>query len=367
MSTPSQTPAGFTVLAAGDVLIHSPVNAAARTATGYDYGRVLAGLDPWVQGADLALCHLEVPIAPPGTKPSGYPRFGAPEQLLDGLKEQGWDGCSTASNHTLDRGLDGVKATISAFDSRGLGHVGSATTESRSRLPQLYELTRGGQRIRVAHLAQTYGTNGLPVPAGQPWAVSLIDTDVLVSQATAARAAGADLVIVSLHFGQEYQSTPTSQQLAVTEQLAASGQVDLVIGHHAHVPQEIVKLAGGPGDTGMWVAYGLGNMISSQDSACCVAQTDSGLMMLASVTKPVGSPAHVSDVRWQGITVDRLGRQRVHAFADIPKAGVGTLSAADVKARYRRVLAVVGTSATETDQPSVPTGEPPTVLSRDAG
>lgn len=365
-TTPAEMDARFTILAAGDVLTHGPVNNAARAGTGYDYSPLLAGLDKWVSGADLALCHLEVPIAPAGTKPSGYPRFGAPVQILDGLKKQGWDGCSTASNHTIDRGFDGVKTTISAFDKRGLGHVGSATTKAQSTQPQVYELTRGGQKIRVAHIAQAYGTNGLPLPAGKPWAVALINADTVIAEAKQARADGADLVVVSLHFGQEYQSTPTAQQISVTQQLADSGVVDLVIGHHAHVPQEIVKLSGGPGGKGMWTAYGLGNMISSQDSACCVAQTDSGLMMLATVEKPVGGAARVTGVQWQGITVDRLGKQRVYAFADIPQNGIGTLSTADIKARYGRVRAVVGTTAQETDNPPTPTGDPPTVIAHSA-
>ena len=191
--TPTPTPdpdAQFTIVAAGDVLPHLPVLSSARTAGGgYDFSPVLAGLDPWVQGADLALCHLEVPVAPPGTAPSGYPMFATPAEIAAALRAQGWDGCSTASNHSVDRGFKGVTATLDALDAAGLGHVGTARSAIEQSQPQLYRLGRAGQQITVAHIAAAYGTNGMPIDADKPWSVNLIDVPALVAQATAARAA----------------------------------------------------------------------------------------------------------------------------------------------------------------------------------
>lgn len=365
--TPTATDATFTILAAGDVLPHLPVDVSARTSSGgYDFSPLLSGLDTWVQGADLAICHFEVPVAPKGTEPSGYPMFGAPPEVVRDLGEQGWDGCSTASNHSVDRGFAGIQATSKAFDKYGLGHAGTFRTESDSTQPQLYELERGGQTITVAHISAAYGTNGLPVPSAQPWSVDLIDTDAIVAQARQARADGADLVVVSIHAGTEYVTEPTQQQKDVDQALADSGEVDLVIGHHAHVPQRIVRLKGGTDGKGMWVAYGLGNMISNQDSACCSPKTDSGLMMIATVDKPVDGPAHVSGVEWEAITVDRRGGHRVYAFTDVidDPAGVGTLSHAELERRYARVADAVGTKAPEATKPPVATGEPPAVVKR---
>ena len=175
--TPSPTPtppadAVLTVVAGGDVLPHLPVDASARLASGgYDFAPLLEPLRPWVAGADLALCHLEVPVTPAGTAPSGYPTFGAPVELPAALRATGWDGCSTASNHSLDRGLAGVDATLQAMDAAGLGHAGTARSAAEGDAPQVYELTRAGRTVRVAHLAATYGVMAAR-PASAPWAVA---------------------------------------------------------------------------------------------------------------------------------------------------------------------------------------------------
>jgi poly-gamma-glutamate synthesis protein (capsule biosynthesis protein) len=358
--TPTPTPppedAVFTLVAAGDVLLHQPVIAAARTPGGYDFTPLLAPLAPWIAGADLALCHLEVPIAPPGTAPSGYPMFGAPAEIATALEASGWDGCSTASNHSLDRGGDGVTATLDALDAVGLGHVGTARSPEEAAAPQMYVLRRGEQNIRVAHIAATYGTNGLPIPA--PWRVNLIDAATLIQQATAAREAGADIVVASVHCCVEYVSAPTDAQQQLAGQLAASGVVDLLIGHHAHVPQPISLLPGGPRGEGMWVAYGLGNFISNQSAECCTAATDSGLLMTATFRKPFDAPATVVGVEWSGATVDRGGGYRVYPLSGTVQAGAGAgeVSATDLATRYGRVVAVVGTEAAERVTPPTPTG-----------
>lgn len=369
--TPTPTPppdAVVTVLAAGDVLLHEPVMMSARTADGYDFRPLLAPVEPWVAGADLALCHLEVPVMPPGTGPSGYPLFGAPPQIAPSLAAGGWDGCSTASNHSVDRGAAGVQATLDALDAAGLGHVGTARTAEEAALPQVYELVREAGTVRIAHLAATYGTNGVPVPAAAPWTVTLIDVPTLVAQATAARAAGADVVLVSIHCCVEYVSDPTPEQAAVAAQLAASGVVDLVIGHHAHVPQPVTRLPGGPRGEGMWVAYGLGNLVSNQDGDCCTPRTDSGLLLTATVRKPADGPASVDGVDWTAITVDRFNGHRVLPMSPAVAAGAGAggLDAATLAVRRGRVAEVVGAEAPERLAPPTPSGPGPVVVPRPA-
>lgn len=378
--TPTPTPtadpdAEFSIVAAGDVLPHLPVLADARTpGGGYDFGPLLAPMDPWVQGADLALCHLEVPVAPEGTPPSGYPLFGSPAEIASSLRAQGWDGCSTASNHSVDRGFAGITATLDAMDAAGLGHVGTARSALEQSQPQLYTLERAGQSITVAHIAAAYGTNGMPIDADKPWSVNLIDVPAMVAQATAARAAGADLVIASVHCCVEYRTEPTPEQVAFDQQLADSGVFDLLIGHHAHVPQPVEHLSGGPRGEGMWVAYGLGNYISNQDSECCVENTDSGLLLTAHVESTgafpaegrEAGPARVTGVEWTPVTVDRLGGHQVHALVDIA-GGTGTLSAAQVADRLARVVAAAGTQAPQRTTPLTTTGPAPVVVQRVSG
>jgi poly-gamma-glutamate synthesis protein (capsule biosynthesis protein) len=356
-----------TLLAAGDVLIHTPVTGSATTRAGIDYSPLLDGTEAWVRGADLALCHLETPVAPAGEAPSGYPAFGVPAEIVRDLAELGWDGCSTASNHALDRGMPGVVATLDALDAAGLGHAGTARDAAEAAVAQRYDLRRGGRTVRVAHLSATEQLNGFTPPAGAPWAVGRLDGDALVAAARAARADGADVVVVSVHAGTEYASAPTPHQREVAALLAASGQVDLVVGHHAHVPQPIERLPGGPGGAGMWVAYGLGNHLSNQDAACCVAATSDGVLLVADVRWRGSQPPRVAAVGWAATTVDRAAGHRVRVLAadgTVEPPAAGTLDARDLRTRHDRVRAAVGPGAPERTAPPTPTGPGPVVVPR---
>jgi poly-gamma-glutamate capsule biosynthesis protein CapA/YwtB (metallophosphatase superfamily) len=371
--TPSPTPSPepepedveLTLLAAGDVLPHAPLNDSATGPSGIDYSPLLSGIDPWVAGADLALCHLEAPVAPPGVEPSGYPVFRAPREIIRDLDEQGWDGCSTASNHSADAGYDGLAATLDALDEAGMGHVGTARDRRESRGPQNYELRRSGRTVTIAHLSATYGLNGLEPPSGA-WSIDLIDTARIVRQAKAARAAGADLVVVSLHDGYEYVTEPTPHQLDTTRALARSRQVDLVIGHHAHVPQPVQRLRGGPEGDGMWVAQGLGNMISNQSADCCGTWASAvGLLLVADIVQPPDGPARVKDVRWAATTVDLDAGHRLRATRDaLAHPGRGQLTVAELRERLRLAQEAAGDAADEQRQPPRPTGNPPRVVPR---
>ena len=350
----------LTLLAAGDVLPHGPVNDSATGPSGIDYSPLLAGIDAWVVGADLALCHLEAPVAPLGTPPSGYPVFAAPRELVRDLDEQGWDGCSTASNHAADAGYDGIAATLQALDRAGMGHAGTARDRRESRGAQHYELHRDGRTVTVAHLAATYGLNGFTAPRGS-WSVDLIDTRRIVRQAEEARAAGADLVVVSLHDGQEYVTEPTPHQRSTTRALARSGQVDLVIGHHPHVPQPVEHLRGGPGRDGMWVAYGLGNLLSNQGLDCCGTWASAvGLLLVVDVVDPPRGPARVTDAGWAATTVDLAANHRLRDTRDaLARAGGGRLTDTDLRERLRIAQDSVGDTADERRGPPRATDEPP--------
>ncbi|MGI5190648.1 CapA family protein [Promicromonospora sp. CA-289599] len=366
-ATPSPPPPQdieLTLLAAGDVLTHKSVNESATGADGIDYSPLLAGIDPWVDGADLALCHLEVPVAPPGVAPSGYPVFRAPAEIVRDLGEQGWDGCSTASNHAADGGYDALAATLDAFDEAGMGHVGTARGKQESRGAQFYELRRDGRTVTIAHLSATYGLNGLQPPRGA-WSVDIIDAARIARQAKAARAAGADLVVASLHDGVEYVTEPTEHQRAATRALARSRQIDLVIGHHAHVPQPVERLPGSPEGDGMWVAYGLGNLLSNQGADCCVPASAVGLLMVADIVQSPEGSTRVTGVRWAATTVDRAAGHRLRSTRDALARPDGTqLTAAELQERLLMAQEAAGDGAKEQDRPPTSTGEPPRVVQR---
>lgn len=251
----------FSVVATGDVLIHPALTQQAvrdARATGrgeHDYRPLLAGVAPMISGADLALCHLEVPLAESGGPYSGYPSFNSPPEIADALADTGYDSCSTASNHSLDQGEDGVRRTLDALDDAGIRHTGSARSSAEATQPLVLDV--GG--VKVGQVSFTFGFNGYELPDGKPWTANLLDADAVVKAAEATRAAGAEVVIVSVHWGTEYQHEPTEEQRLLAKKLLAEDSIDLLVGHHAHVVQPIERI------DGEWVAYGLGNHIAKHE------------------------------------------------------------------------------------------------------
>ncbi|MEV6118083.1 CapA family protein [Streptomyces sp. NPDC052109] len=256
----SATP-GFTLVASGDVLPHPSVVARAAYDSGdsgYDFRPMLSGVAPVVSRADLALCQMESVYGAAGAY-SGYPAFKSPPQIAQALVATGYDGCSTASNHSLDDGAGGIRRTLDAMDQAGLRHAGTARTEAEARSVTMLKAATA----KVAHLAYTFGTNGIPLPSGEPWAVHVIDEQRMIADARAARRAGADVVVVSVHWGTEWQDAPDSRQLALARRLTAATtdgrpDIDLILGTHAHVPQAYEKV------NGTWVIYGLGDQIAGE-------------------------------------------------------------------------------------------------------
>jgi poly-gamma-glutamate synthesis protein (capsule biosynthesis protein) len=266
-STTSTQLASVTVVATGDVLIHQggtlvtgAVAAGQAHGAEYDFSGVFTPVAPIIGAADLAICHLETPLAPPEGPFEGYPTFDVQPQIADALAGAGYDTCSTASNHSMDAGFPGLVRTLDALDATSIGHTGTFRTEQDSQTPHL--MTIGG--VRFAHIAWTYGLNGIPEPAGQPWAVNDFNpagpqVDGILADAARARAAGAEVIIASVHCCTEYQHDPSAAQVAIAQALLASPDVDLVLGHHAHVVQPFEQV------NGKWVAYGLGNHVAEQD------------------------------------------------------------------------------------------------------
>ncbi|MEU2286269.1 CapA family protein [Streptomyces sp. NPDC013178] len=254
----------FTLVASGDVLPHTSILDRARFdagGSGYDFRPMLQGAQPLVSGADIALCHLETVHGANGRQ-SGRPRFTSPPpQLAVALATTGYDSCSTASHHSLADGADGIRHTLDALDSAGVRHAGTARAPAEATTVTLLH----AGPAKVAHLAYTYDTNGLPLPEGQPWAVNRIDENRILADARAARAAGADVVVLSLHWGTEWQDAPDDLQITLARSLTASRthgrpDIDLVLGTHTHVPQAYEKV------NGTWVVYGMGDQIAGEMS-----------------------------------------------------------------------------------------------------
>ena len=245
----------------GDLLWHNTLwygakeDAGRRGEGGYDFAPLLAGMKPVIASADLAICHEEVPLAPPGGPYRNYPQFSAPPQVVKAISATGYDLCTTASNHAVDQGFAGVKRTLDDLDRAKIAHSGTARTKAESERPTIFTTRQG---VKIGIIAATFSLNGLPMPKGKPWAVHRMSASGLLSQAHRARAAGADIVLAAVHVGTEYSTSENSQQVQLARALTSSPDVDLVYMHHPHVVQPWTTM------NKKWVLYGIGNTVAQQ-------------------------------------------------------------------------------------------------------
>jgi hypothetical protein len=261
-------PKRITIGVSGDLLPHMPIVARARAnagGRGYDFRPMLRPIRRWVRRNDLAFCHVETPLTP--APPAGYPVFNSPPALARAVKATGFDACSTASNHSVDRGQAGIDATRRSLRRAGVRHTGVFSTPKQRAKPLMLR-TKG---VRVALLAYTQMTNGIPLP--HPWSVNLATAQRIRSDAKRARRKGARVVIVNLHWGTEFVNTPDTLQTSLARRLARSTAITAVVGQHAHVVQPIRRVGRLP------VVYGEGNLLSNQTAACCTAASQDGMLV----------------------------------------------------------------------------------------
>lgn len=331
--TPTPTPVQFTMSFSGDLLSHGPVIERARSngatvGAEFDYTPMFEAVEPLVAAADLAVCHVETPISSDNTALSGYPVFNAPRELADAIASVGWDACSVASNHALDRGFAGVTATLDQLDRAGVAHSGTARTQAERDTPPIYDVAGVG----VGHLSYTYGTNGIPVPADAPFSVNVTTVDAVLADAAAARAAGADFVVLSIQWGAEYRQAPTAVQLEQAEAFTASADIDLIIGAHAHVIQPVDVV------NGKVVLYGLGNFVSNQSpQSCnsCPAASQDGMLFEVTVTETAPGALEVTGVHVIPTFVDRSTYQVVPVAQRLAQADT-VVSADTLRASWER-------------------------------
>ena len=198
--------------------------------------------------------------------------------MLAALKDVGYDSCTTASNHTIDQGSEGVRRTLDQLDAAGLEHTGSARSAGEAATPLIETMPNGA---KVAQLAYTFGFNGLSLPSDEPWLSNLIDVPTILAAAHRAKQAGADLVVLSLHWGVEYNAGATDEQRAQAQELLASPDVDLILGDHPHVVEPAEKI------NGKWVFYSMGNQLARH--ADPVLPSREGAMPLVTFTEHAGT------------------------------------------------------------------------------
>ena len=322
----------FTVEASGDLLIHSPVWERALALGGgskYDFAPLFDQIRPYIRGADLALCHVETPMT--SAPPTSYPIFNTPPELATAVAQTGWDACDTASNHSLDQGQDGIDQTGSALSKAGVVHDGSFPSPAAQHKPVIVKV----HGVKLGFLAFTTDTNGIPAP--HPWSVNIAKASLIEADVKRDLKAGADAVIVNLHWGggivPEYEQTPSSGEVALVKKVTALPGVAAIVAQGPHVVQPIRWVNGKP------VVYSEGNLVSNQSPlAGLPSTTQDGLIALISFVAEGGNvKAKVvhyvpTSVRHPDYEVLPVG----------PALAKGEADATELRDSYQRTVSVAG-------------------------
>ncbi len=325
-------PARFTVSVSGDLLMHQPLLDRALANGGgseYDFAPFFSAIGPYVRDVDLGLCHIETPMGP--GPPASYPIFNTPTGLATSLRRSGWDACSTASNHSLDQGLEGIDGTLVALDQQEIVHTGSFESE-KARGPTLIDV----HGVKLGYLSYTDATNGIPAPTA--WALNeyaaadpKAGAEAILADARATRRAGAEAVIVNLHWGDENSSQPNDSQIEVAKRLTESPLITAVVGQGPHVVQPIWRM------NGKFVVFSEGNLVSNQSPASGLpAATQDGLIALLDF-RADGDRVEVRRIRYVPVWV------RPGDYTVLPaKAPADPANASALDQSYARTVAVAG-------------------------
>lgn len=322
---------------AGDIMTHGPqIKAADRGHGTYDFTPSFELVRPMIERADLALANLETTFG--GTPYRGYPMFSSPSSLGSALKEAGFDVLTTANNHSCDRGRYGVVNTIDVLDSLGMRTTGSYRTKAeRSQRTPLIIDVRG---VKIAILAYTYGTNGLPIP--QPALVDTIDLEQISDDLRRADSLGADYKIVQIHWGNEYEKHPNKRQRELAIALARHG-VGAVIGSHPHVVQDSEWIEEEGAKMKTFVIYSLGNFISNQTSP---AATRGGMLLSLELIRERGTGRWTTQPSYQYVFVQKrtssgnpIYRLRPVSLDSIPE-GIPPSETSDLRAMQRHYKSI---------------------------
>lgn len=263
-----------TLTAAGDCLMHNTQIMAGLQPDGtYNFANYFKEVEDLLREGDYTSVCFEAPMAGAKWGYTGYPIFNSPDEIATTFKNSGFDLVVTANNHILDRGIDGALRTLQIYKDVGLNTVGTYMTEEDSKKILIKDI-RG---VKVGYLAYSYSTNGIPVPEDYEFFFNFLDKDKIFMDIEKMRSE-VDILVVMLHWGVEYTTKPTLEQISLAREILEKG-ADAIIGSHPHViqPMEILEIDG----KNKVVAYAIGNFISHQRGV----ERNSGIVLKLKFTK----------------------------------------------------------------------------------
>jgi len=254
----SMPPQKVTIVMVGDILLHTPVEESAVNEEGeYCFLPIFSEVKEEIANADLAIVNQEVILGGKELGISGYPAFNGPYEVADALVDTGFDVICHATNHALDKGKRGIERCL---DYWRVNYPQISVLGIHDCLEDQENVTvKEVNGIKIAILNYTYGTNGIALPEGMPYAVDLLEKEKVKKQIQMAKEI-ADFVVVCPHWGTEYRLEASKEQKNWADFFMENG-VDLVLGTHPHViePVEMIQ----KDEKQMLVYYSLGNFVNS--------------------------------------------------------------------------------------------------------
>jgi len=278
-----------TLSAVGDILLHGRVYGGLRKKSGYQFNKQLKNISSLLGKTDITIANLETIIAGNEIGLSSFPKFNGPVEIGYALKEMGVDLVTLANNHVLDRGEEGLLKSIANLEEIGLEYDGAYKSAEDSE--RLRIITKNG--LRICFISYTRGTNGIKIPAEKPYLVNSLPKTTTLRLSKKLRKIKsdnlADVIVVNIHFGEEYHLNPSAAQRELVASLSDAG-ANVIIGHHPHVlqPPEWIENSRG---MKTFVAYSLGNFFTGQNGL----HRQIGASLSLKITKP--------DKKYKGIVI----------------------------------------------------------------
>ena len=321
----------------GDIMCHNTQYNDAYENGVYNFSYVFDDIREKLSSSDFTVGNLETTFAGSKRGYSSYPQFNTPESLGLAIKDAGIDLVSTANNHSLDTGYSGIESTIDFLDQYKILHTGTYKSEEAQNQTTIAEI----KGLKVAFLSFTYGTNGIPVPVGKEYCINLINDSFIIDRLNLAKQENPDIICVFMHWGEEYQLTPNSEQTRLANLLFDNG-ANIILGSHPHVLQKMENTDKG------FVIYSLGNFVSGQVKE----NTRDSIILNLSITKKGTGEVTVDSAKYTPIYTYKSGAsKKQYKVLDIKKAldnfnnGNKYITQNDyntIKKEYDKILSIVG-------------------------
>ena len=308
----------FSLCAIGDIMCHNTQyqDAYNSDSDSYDFSYVFDDISLYTKTADLCIGNLETTFAGKDRGYSSYPTFNTPDELALNLKKLGLDVLTTANNHRLDKGIDGLNRTIDILNDADISHLGTYKSQEE-RDTVLIKYVKG---LKIAFINYTYETNGITVPSDKTYCVNLIDNDLILKDINSAKEQNADIIVAGMHWGTEYNTSPSSSQKETADFLFKNG-VDIVLGGHPHVLQPMEKrtvtLDDGTTKDG-FIIYSLGNFMADQNAK----NTKDSIILDLTITKHVDGTVTIDKAEYIPIYLykDSSSKEKKFKILNIEKS-----------------------------------------------